>query len=162
MKLTASVLFCGVSLGMLLLQGCARQNDPEGWLPTQATSGRVVVNGEPAKGAIVRLYPVATQANANSPIVPTGTVQEDGSFQLTTYRSDDGAPEGEYKVTLEWPDPNMNSAKGGMPEDPPDRLKKRFSNPEKSTIKRSITSGENQLEPIVLEKVEILAGSSLK
>jgi hypothetical protein len=45
-------------------------------------------------------------------------VGADGTFQLTTYRTGDGAPEGEYFVTVIWPETRKS------PLDPPgcDRL----------------------------------------
>lgn len=49
-----------------------------------------------------------------------------------------------------------------MPPPPPDRLKGRFANPKTSTLQMSIVEGENQIPPIVLEKVEILKGSTLE
>lgn len=33
--------------------------------------------------------------------------RRDGSFELTTYAMNDGAPEGDYKVTVTWPDESM-------------------------------------------------------
>ena len=65
-------------------------------------------------------------------------------------------------MTVEWPDASLNAAKGGMPEDPPDRLMNRFSNPDRSNLKAHVAAGENQLEPIVLEKVQIRSGPSAK
>jgi len=153
---------CLLLTGLLIPQSCAKKISEEGWLPTYETAGQVTVNGVPAKGAIVRFYPVSPQADANSPVVPAGVVQEDGTFQLTSYKSNDGAPEGEYHVTLIWPDPKLLSPQLSTSEDPPDRLKNRFAKPERSTIKVRIAAGENHLEPIVLEKVEILSGSSLQ
>lgn len=145
----------------LTLSGCGEEPRDQRWLPTYYTSGEVMINGQPANGAVIRLYPVTPQKDVASPIVPTGTVQENGVFELTSYSTGDGAPEGDYRATLEWPDPKLNATKGGMPEDPPDRLKGRFSNPKRSTIKVHVSAEENVLKPIVLEKVEIRTGSSL-
>ncbi len=152
----------GLWMIVALLSGCGGKSTPESWLETYPTTGTLTINGAPAKGAIVRLFPLEPQPNVTSPVIPTATVREDGSFELMSYQTGDGAPEGGYAVTVEWPDPKLNASKGGMPEDPPDRLKGRFTNPERSKFKVQIVPGTNQLEAITLEKAEILKGSSLQ
>lgn len=96
--------------------------------------------------------------------MPAGSTDESGTFQLTTYEAGDGAPAGEYGVSLLWEAtswPGMN-AEGGM--DPvitvrPDRLLNRFSSPEKSGLKATVIEGENSLEPFRLDDVKLLKGS---
>lgn len=156
------ILSAGICLLLFSFVGCGKPAAENDWLETHPAIGTVMINGVPASGAIVRLYPTSPQPHVTSPVIPTGTVQKDGTFELTSYRTGDGAPEGDYRVTLEWPDSKLNASKGGMPEDPPDRLKNRFANPERSTIQVHVAPGENQLDPITLEKVEILSGSSLQ
>lgn len=155
-------LFLLLCCAIISFAGCRKTSDQRNWLQTHPTAGKISINGKSANGAIVRLFPVAPQPETVSPVIPSGVVREDGSFELTSYEIGDGAPEGEYRVTVEWPDPKLLSPQLSMIQDPPDRLKNRFTNPERSTIKVRITAGKNQLEPIVLEKVEILSGSSLQ
>lgn len=130
-------------------------------IPTYPATGRVTVNGVPAAGAVVRLYPKAPQPGVKYPLTPSGKVDDQGSYQLTTYEGTDGAPLGAYVVTLEWPDPEWRPPGGGIPPPPPDRLKGRFADPKRSTIAVTVVEGDNQFEPIVLENVAILKGSSL-
>ncbi|MES2792964.1 MAG: carboxypeptidase-like regulatory domain-containing protein [Planctomycetota bacterium] len=150
-----AALFC-----FALVCGCG---SPEyETVPTHPVSGQITVNGVPAKGAIVRLHPQAPQPGAKYPLLPSGRTNEAGEYQLTTFEGSDGAPPGEYVVTVEWPDPAWRPPGGGMPPPPPDRLKGRFASPKSSTIKTTIEEGENEMTPIVLEKVEILQGSTLE
>jgi len=130
-------------------------------IPTHPVTGRITVNGVPARGAIVRLHPKTTQPGTKYPLMPSGTANAEGVFQLTTYEGPDGAPAGEYVVTVEWPDRDWRPPGGGFPPPPPDRMKGRFADPKRSTIEVQVVEGENQLEPIVLENVQILKGSSL-
>lgn len=130
-------------------------------IPTYPATGKVTVNGVPARGAIVRLYPKTPQPGAKYPLMPSGKTDESGVFHLTTYEDADGAPVGEYVLTVEWPDPEWRPPGGGMPPPPPDRMQGRFADPEKSEIKVQIVEGENEIPPIVLEDVSILEGSSL-
>ena len=79
---------------------------------------------------------------------PHGTVGEDGSFTLSTYRGDDGAPEGTYKVTITWP--NGPETEDGEPGFVGDQLQGRFNNVQNSTIEVTIVKGDNKLPPIAL------------
>lgn len=57
--------------------------------------GRVTYEGHPvATGSVMFTSTNKTLPNAR------GRLQEDGSFQLTTFEPDDGAVPGEYKVTI--------------------------------------------------------------
>jgi hypothetical protein len=61
------------------------------------TEGSVYFQGKPAAGARVTLIPVD---KGRDRYFPTGKVGPDGSFKLTTYETDDGAPAGRYHVTI--------------------------------------------------------------
>jgi hypothetical protein len=62
-------------------------------------SGRVLVAGAPAVGASVIFHPLGASPDA---LRPTATVAPDGSFAVGTFARGDGAPAGEYAVTIEW------------------------------------------------------------
>ena len=61
------------------------------------TDGIVTLEGQPAVGARITLYP---ETKKRSRFFPTGKVGEDGTFELTTYQPGDGAPAGRYRVTI--------------------------------------------------------------
>lgn len=61
--------------------------------------GFVYVDGTPAPGALVTF--VGDKGPAKG-VTASGVVAGDGSFKLTTYIGFDGAPEGEYKVSVAW------------------------------------------------------------
>ena len=91
-------------LGLLvaaLLCGCGG-SDPSR-VPLLPTSGKVIVDGQPAAGVQVRFRPAA-DPNALDALVPFGNTDENGVYVLGTYEPGDGAPAGRYKVTLFWPD----------------------------------------------------------
>ena len=105
-------------------------------------AGKVLFNGQPAERAMVVFHPLG--ANDPRALRPLATVAADGTFRLTTYTTGDGAPEGEYAVTITWP--------GGPPpkdpdDPPPDRLKGRYANPAKSPWKVTVKPGPNEVEP---------------
>jgi hypothetical protein len=86
--------------------------------PVYPVHGRVLDdNDQPAAGAVVMFHPVGPADPNAKPIV--GRVDETGAFRLTTYTQGDGAPTGEYAVTVFWQPPRKS------PFDPPgpDKLK---------------------------------------
>ncbi|QDU13981.1 hypothetical protein CA11_17850 [Gimesia maris] len=151
-----------VSLAVLCLvvsSGCSETEYDK--ITTNAVTGRLTVNGAPATGATVRFHPETPQTGTKYPLLPSGKVDAEGVYQLTTYEGPDGAPAGAYTVTIEWPDRNWRPPNGGMPPPPPDRLQGVYADPKKSTIHLKVEEGANEMAPIVLENVKILKGSSL-
>lgn len=119
--------------------GCRRG---EVRVPTFAASGRLLsADDQPLAHALVVLHPVDATLKAPK---PRATTDGEGNFQLTTYETGDGAPQGEFIVTVEqWlrDDPN---------EAPKNRLPSAFSRPDSSKIRIAITQSANALEPIRL------------
>lgn len=70
----------------------------DGRLKVYPVTGRVTVDGKGPDGAMVVLHPVLPSNSAR----PKATVKPDGTFTLMTYAPGDGAPEGEYKLTIVW------------------------------------------------------------
>lgn len=66
---------------------------------TIPVSGQVLVDGKPMKDLWVTLHPVDEKEDSLQPKAQTDT---EGNFKITTYIGGDGAPEGDYKVTVEW------------------------------------------------------------
>jgi hypothetical protein len=130
-------------------------------IPTFPVRGRVQVNGQPAEGAIVRFHPLTPQPGAEFPLTPSGRTEADGQFELTTYEGSDGAPAGEYAITVVWPDPTWRPPGGGPPPLPPDRLKGAYADPERSRWKATVNEGNNLIDPIDIVGAELLrAGAS--
>src|SRR6516165_10289687 len=77
-------------LAVLLAAGC-------GSAGTVKVKGIVTLDGEPLSDATVSFVPVGQGLPAG------GITDEDGVFRLTTYRSEDGALPGEYRVTVALP-----------------------------------------------------------
>jgi hypothetical protein len=73
---------------------------------TQKVTGKVTTtDGQPVKGASVGF---------SGKYGPSGTTGDDGSYTLSTFEEGDGAPDGEYSVTISSPDGGaMNIVEGG-------------------------------------------------
>lgn len=83
----------GVFLCFVLLAtvGCGNAN-------LNKVEGVVTLDGSPLAGTLVSFIPVGPDRAA------TGLTDRDGYFRLTTFRSDDGAMPGEYKVIVAYDD----------------------------------------------------------
>ena len=149
MKDLTGLMFFAVSTGALLLNvGCS---GPGGVAPrpTNPTSGSVTYQGEPLVDGTVTLHPMSPPEDGQPLVTPRGTVGEDGTFRLTTYSINDGAPAGDYRVAFRW-----QGSLEGISEDEeaelPELLPEQYLNPETSGFTVTITKGENKPPPFEL------------
>jgi hypothetical protein len=128
------------------IAGCGSNADPNR-LPVFPANGQIAYHGMSLRGAFVVLHPQGSQSAEG--VRPRGHVADDGKFSLSTYETSDGAPAGDYKVTVECRSlvkkPNGDVVAG------PNVLPKQYSRPETSPISVRIASGDNALAPIVLK-----------
>lgn len=116
-------------------------------VPTHPVQGKVTFNGKPTPGAMIVLHPKTTSEPAAPK--PTGYVGESGDFVINTYGGNDGAPEGEYDVTVQW---QKLVKKDGEMEAGPNVLPTRYMNPTLSKLTIKIAAGQNQLPPFELKR----------
>jgi hypothetical protein len=81
---------------LLLAGGCGDANA----VKVYPVRGKVLYEGAPAAGATVIF--VKKGQNGVAAQQPAGLVKEDGSFEVTTFKEGDGAPEGSYSVGICW------------------------------------------------------------
>jgi hypothetical protein len=131
----------------LMICGCGPKH--AGRPVVHPVSGKLLVGGEPAANAEVILYPVGRE----QPLMrPHATVQSDGSFHLTTFTTRDGAPVGDFALTVLWPGPRV---KGQAEDEPgPDRLRQRYADPKKPAASVRIDAETTQLATLDLKPVE--------
>ena len=113
--------------------GCSRSSDQAGVYPVR---GEVYFNGQPASGAVVHFHPLNDEERSPA----FAEVQDDGSFELSTYGSHDGAEAGDYVVTINWRDEERVDGETIVG---PDRLGERYSKRASSTLKATVSEGEN-------------------
>lgn len=126
------------------LSGCGESWEAE----THSAGGTISINGEAPVGAIVELQNVAAKAADVRNSRPWGVVDEFGIYTLTTYQSNDGAPKGEYAITVRWP-PTVNQPSLA------DRLQKAYSNPKTSKWRVTIEEGHNELSPVTITGAKV-------
>jgi hypothetical protein len=105
------ILLLALSAG---LAGCGGQGKPV------KVEGVVTLDGKPFPGATVTFFPA--EGNGRS---ASGLSEEDGSFRLTTFKPDDGALPGEYKITVSFGEADK-ATEGGDPMKMDDKARMAF------------------------------------
>jgi hypothetical protein len=109
-------------------------------------SGRVVMDGKPLAHAFVVFHPA--RAAASDDVRPRAHADAHGNFSLSTYDSADGAPAGEYRITVEKYKAPTESDKGP----PVNLLPARYAKPDSSHLTARVEEGQNDLPPIQLKR----------
>lgn len=115
--------------------------------PTHPVRGSVWVAGEPAAGALVIFHRPHSIALAGDR--PWAEVRKDGSFDLTTRLEADGAPAGEYAVTIRWLESLevCGESVAGLDFVPGD-----YSMPDTTPLRAVVREGANRLPPLLVER----------
>ena len=127
-------------LTVLLLLGtlsCGNSKDRQTVYPVR---GQVFVQGKPATGALVLFHPV-NDPDTQTPR-PHGQVDQDGAFVLSTYEARDGAPAGDYVVTIDWRQAIPGRSGGG-----PSLLPPVYGTSKQSPLRATVKAESNNLTP---------------
>jgi len=108
--------------------------------PVFPVRGQVFYQDKPAAGAFILFVPVNEPAEPKDPR-PRATVEKDGSFALSTYGDKDGAPAGEYIVTVTWPGPEQD-----------DRLQGHYADKGKKLLRATVKEAPNDLPVFKLKQ----------
>lgn len=92
--LTVAFVFCCSGCGEEELKGGPR-------VEVVPVTGKVLVDGKPAKGVIVDFYRVGVAGVDFAVPNPQGITDENGVMTLSTYMSGDGGAPGEYNLVFE-------------------------------------------------------------
>ena len=143
-KRTPLTATCGNTLSraslyitLAFVTGCTGNDYPN---TTYPVSGRVQTSdGKPAAYVRVTLHS-SKLVSEGDPFRPSAMTDDDGSFRLTTYETDDGAPQGDYAVTFRWAKPQKTL----FDPIPKDRLRNRFALPTENSLRCTIIEAESQ------------------
>lgn len=131
--LIANVLLDGILPEDLKLPDTDEPGTKRKMLATHSAGGRVTLGGAPLVSASVSLHKWNGETEKFENVCD-GMTDEDGRFQLTTYAKFDGAPVGEYAITIA----NRGKAKSPIPEV--------FALPATTTLRVPIREGENVMK----------------
>jgi hypothetical protein len=94
-SLARSALFCALALATLGLASCGGgRNFPK----VYPVKGKVLINGQPAADCQLQLH--RTTEDLSVAVTPQAVTDKNGQFRITSFNTNDGAPEGEYVVTI--------------------------------------------------------------
>ncbi|MBL9165427.1 MAG: hypothetical protein JNL18_22055 [Planctomycetaceae bacterium] len=127
-------------LVVALLLGC----DAGAPVACHPVRGSVTRDGKPVGEALVVLHPVVESAALTQK--PMAFTDDAGQFAVTTFQRGDGAPVGEYRVTVVQRAPKRVGEE--MVREGPNVLPKRFSEPTTSGLTATIIAGDNVLPTI--------------
>jgi hypothetical protein len=138
-----SVQFLSISLSLLLsLTGCDGSAGPT----CHPVQGKVLYQNQPLAEAMVVFHPLF--ASADKFPQPIAHTDAEGRFILTTLKSGDGAPEGEYAITVEFRDSRQIGEE--MVRDGRNLLPPRYGNPSDSQLQYKVVPGPNTVPDIKL------------
>lgn len=140
----AALLICLVCLGC----------DGDWRAETYPAQGHITINGEPPVGAVIELHATGEAVDERNSR-PWAIVREDGSYALSTYETNDGAPAGEYAVTLRWP-PDVSQPSLA------DRLNNAYASPDRSQWTVTVSEGDNELPPMEITGVKVLSKEQIE
>ena len=122
-------------IGLTLIAACSGR-DPN--LPEVAkVEGVVMFKGKPLPEGEIHFHPEDPQCNPGSAMI-----EQDGTFELSTYERHDGATVGKHKVTIVI-QPHLD---GSVP-DPPIQIPRKYGNPDATPLSVEVESGKtNEFE----------------
>ena len=145
MTLLSAFTMAGLALALV---GCSKRPGDRGTL--YPAEGQVFLDKEPLVGALVVLYPQGlSDAKA---VASRAQTSPDGRFRVSTFGTADGAPEGEYAVTVIHY-PMQKQSDGGYAAGPND-LPKKYASPTTSDLRVQIGEGKSTLPAIVLQPLK--------
>src|SRR5262245_15278033 len=96
---------CGLALVLTGIAGCGTPAPKEQRDPGFKVTGRLLINGKPEESilvSLVRTSPPDPSATTSKTITPGAQTNSDGNFSIGTYELGDGAPNGDYVMTIQW------------------------------------------------------------
>ena len=133
--LALSILFCAAI-------GCSGAKGPE-CFPVR---GQVSYKGKPVAEATVVLHRAGGDVEGNQK--PIAFTAADGTFALSTTSKGDGAPPGDYAITIELRAPQAIGEE--VVRNGAHMLPVKYSRPDSSGHKFTVEAGENVIPPINL------------
>jgi hypothetical protein len=114
--------------------------------PVFPVSGRVLMDGKPLAHAFVVFHPLGVAGSAD--VRPRAHADGNGSFLLSTYENADGAPAGEYRITVEKYKAPTETDKGP----PVNLVPARYAKPDTSHLTVRVQEGRNDLSAFQLKR----------
>ena len=123
--------------------GCSDSGPPRA--TTYPVSTTITFQGKPIPGAFVALHPKTPLGDVPT---PRANIGKEGELKVTTYDTADGAPAGEYVVTVEWYKPIKQ---GGDVVAGPNVIPRKYASPKTSPVVIKVAEGTTEFPPIQIK-----------
>lgn len=133
-----------LALAAVLPASCSKKAERN---PVFPVTGKLMDGDKPLGRALIIFHPV--NSSGSGTLLPVGKVAADGSFQVSTYMANDGAPTGEYAVTVIWPKIPKDAPADW--DEGPDQLEGRCNNPKTSPWHFRVENKANNLGTLDLQ-----------
>jgi hypothetical protein len=127
----------------LFLPGCGGATGPV----CHPVAGKILYQSQPLAEAMVVFHPLAAPTEKSPQ--PIATTDGAGRFALTTLKSGDGAPLGEYAITVELREPRQIGEE--VVRDGPNLLPPKYALPSETPLRHKVIPGKNEVPEIKLE-----------
>ena len=131
----------------MVILGCGEEPSFKTTVPVFPASGKILYQGKPLAGVVLLFH----STDFNQKIKSQATADDDGKFVVTTFKSADGAPEGDYIITLVVPSNESDSTRedaateSRLRKEGPVRFPSKYQNPTTSPLKVKVTKNQPDL-----------------
>ncbi len=132
-----------LSISLSLLPGCGGETGPK----CHPVEGKIVYQNQPLAEAMVVFHPLTPPIEKTPQ--PVATTNAEGRFVMTTLRSGDGAPAGEYAITIELREPRLVGEE--VVRDGPNLLPPKYASPAETPLRHKVVPGKNEVPDIRVE-----------
>jgi hypothetical protein len=142
------VTVLATALAIAAVSSSCGRSVPEikGKLPVFPVKGSVQLDGQPLSRAEIVFYPFGSGFPAGAAKnLPQARTDGDGNFTVSTYVDSDGAPAGNYRVTIRW------RGDEGRTDDEANLLPGKYANSRVTQLRAKVEEGENELPPFQLK-----------
>ncbi|MEI6686457.1 MAG: hypothetical protein WCN64_09985 [Planctomycetota bacterium] len=131
----------------MVILGCGEKPSFKTTVPVFPASGKIRNQGKPMTGVILLFH----STDVNQKIKSQATTDDDGKFVTTTFKTADGAPEGDYIITLVVPSNESDSTREDAAtekqfrKEGPVRFPSKYQNPTTSPLKVKVIKNQSDL-----------------
>ena len=126
----SALFFCA---SLAFNTGCENSRNEKKVYPIRGT---FLFDGKPAEGLQIQFHDLKG-TDTNQPTFPQATTDASGAIKVSTYTEGDGAPAGDYALTISWKEfSTLSRSYSG-----PDKLKQKYSDPKKTSVKLTVGGG---------------------